>query len=128
MALGGERVRMTRQTVPVGISLAAVGIVTAMVWHLKLTSVGLGHPIFVFLPLIALIAMLYGSLPASLGALAAMACSAFFLYKPLYSFHVSNRMEVGDIVCFALLAFIGVVCTRKLMHPPARLSAIKSRG
>jgi K+-sensing histidine kinase KdpD len=116
-----------KQAVPVAVSLAVVSIVTAVLWHLKLAAAGLGHPVFVYLPLVALMAMLYGSLPAWLAAIAATACSAFFLYDPLYSFQVANRLEIGDLVCFALLASIGVKCTGKLLRPQAKISAAKSR-
>jgi hypothetical protein len=33
---------------------------------------------------------------------------------------------VGDLVCFGVLALIGVNCTGELLRPPAKVSAIKA--
>ncbi len=119
--------RMVRRAVPVAVSLAVVCLVTAVLWYLKLAGDGLLHPVFFYLLPIALLAILYGSLPALLCASAATACAAYFLYDPLYSFHVANRLEVGDLVFFVVLALIGVKCTGELLRPPANVPGAKSR-
>jgi K+-sensing histidine kinase KdpD len=59
--------------------------------------------VFFYLLPISLLTMAYGRLAALLCAAGAMLCSAFFLYDPIYSFEVANRLEVGDLVCFAVL-------------------------
>ncbi len=46
-----------------------------------------------------------------LARLRATVCAAFFLYDPLYSFYVSNPLEFGELICFALLAL-----DRRQMH------------
>jgi K+-sensing histidine kinase KdpD len=115
------------QGVPFAVSLTVVCLVTAILWYVKRSGIGPLHPVFFYLLPIALLTMLYGRLPALVCASVAMLCSAFFLYDPVYSFHVSNRLEVGDLVCFAVLALIGVQCTGELLRPPTNVSAAKSR-
>jgi K+-sensing histidine kinase KdpD len=119
-----KRMRTVRRVIPVAVSLAVVSLVTAILWYLKLAGDGLHHPVFFYLLPIALLAMFYGSAPALLCASAATACAAYFLYEPLYSFHVANRLEVGDLICFAVLALIGVKCTGELLRPPAKAPAV----
>jgi K+-sensing histidine kinase KdpD len=115
------------QAVPFAVSLTVVCLVTAILWYVKRSGIGPLHPVFFYLLPLALLTMLYGRLPALVCASVAMLCSAFFLYDPVYSFHVSNRLEVGDLVCFAVLALIGVQCTGELLRPPTNVSAAKSR-
>ena len=117
---------IVRQALGVAVSFAVVCVITAILWYLKLAAVGLHHPVFFYLLPIALVAILYGSLPAMLCAFAAIACAAFFLYDPLYSFYVSNRLEFGELVCFAILALIGVKCTAALLRPSTKVPATKS--
>ena len=118
---------MIKRAVPVAVSLAVVAVVTVILWCLKLAGDGVHHPVFFYLLPIALLAILYGSVPALLCAPAATACAAYFLYDPVYSFEVSSRLEIGDLVFFAVLALIGVKCTGELLRPPAKVPAIKSR-
>jgi K+-sensing histidine kinase KdpD len=125
VACGREkRMRMLRRAIPVAISLAVVSLVTAILWYLKLAGFGLRHPVFFYLLPIALLAMFYGSAPALLCASVATACAAYFLYDPLYSFQVANRLEIGDLICFAVLAVIAVKCTVALLRPRAKMPAV----
>jgi K+-sensing histidine kinase KdpD len=119
--------RMKIQAVPLAVSLTVVLLVTAILWYVKLSGAGPLHPVFFYLLPIALLTMLYGRLAALVCASVAMLCSAFFLYDPIYSFHVTNRLEVGDLVCFAMLALIGVQCTGELLRPQTKISAARSR-
>jgi K+-sensing histidine kinase KdpD len=118
---------MPRITVSIAASLAIVCIVTTILWYLRLGAAHLSHPVFMFLPVIALVAFFYGSLPALLCASAAAASAAFFLYSPVFSFDVANRLEVGDLICFVVLALIGVKCAVKLLQPSPQMPAPKSR-
>ena len=119
--------RMVRPAMPVAVSLAVICLVTAVLWYLKVSGGGLHHPVFFYLLPIALLAMLYGSLPALLCTPAATVCSAYFLYDPVYSLHISNSLEIGDLICFLVLAVIGVKCTHELLRPPAKIAATISR-
>jgi K+-sensing histidine kinase KdpD len=123
----GERMEMVRRAVPVAVSVAVVCLVTAILWSLKRAGDGLLHPVFFYLFPIALLAILYGSLPALLCASTATLCAAFFLYDPLYSLRVTNHLEVGDLVFFVVLALIGVKCTAELLRPPANVPDARSR-
>lgn len=111
--------RLVSRTIPIAASLVIVSLVTAVLWYLKLAGDGILHPVFFYLLPIALLAILFGSLPALLCASAATACAAYFLYDPVYSFYVTSRLEIGDLCFFVVLALIGVKCTRELRRPHA---------
>jgi len=115
------------RAVRIAVSLGIVGIATGVLVYLKLTTAGLQHPIFVYLPLIALLALALGSVAALSGAAAAIAAAAYFLYDPAYSFAIANTLEVGDLLWFALLAVIVVKCTRALSRRSGKLPQGKSR-
>ena len=119
--------RVVRGTVPVAVSLAVVSAVTAILWYVKLAAIGPHHPVFFYLLPITFVAFVYGSRPAILCAGTAIMCAAFFLYDPIYSFYVSNRLEFGELICFAVLALIGVKCAVELLRPVAKLPAVRSR-
>jgi K+-sensing histidine kinase KdpD len=108
---------IVKGAVPVAVALALVSVVTAVLWLIKLDAVGPQHLVFFYLLPTALVAVLYGSLPAMLCAVLATVCAAFFLYDPLYSFHVANPLELGELGCFAGLALIGAKCTAELLRP-----------
>ena len=114
--------------VPVTVTLAVVSAVTAVLWLVRLQAVGPQHLVFFYLLPTALVAVVYGSRPAMLCAIAAPLCAAFFLYEPLYSFSVANPLELGELVCFTGLALIGAKCTAELLRPvDGQLPAAKSR-
>ena len=119
--------RKLRRAVPIAVSLGIVCTVTGALLYFKLVMTGLHHPIFIYLPLIALVAIIYGSVPALIGASAALASAAYFLYDPVYSFAMANGLEVGDLLWFALLAVIVVKCAGVLSRPSSKLSEAKSR-
>ena len=119
--------RKARRVVRIAASLGIVGGATAVLVYLKLTDAGLHHPIFIYLPLIALLALAFGSVAALSGAAAAIAAAAYFLYDPAYSFAIANTLEVGDLLWFALLAVIVVKCTRALSRRSSKLPQTKSR-
>jgi K+-sensing histidine kinase KdpD len=123
----GERMRTVKRVLPLAVSLAVACLVTAVLWYLRLAGEGIRHPVFLYLLPIALVAILYGSRAALLCASAATACAAYFLYDPLYSFQVANRLEIGDLAFFVVLALIGVKCTEELLRPEAKAPAAKWR-
>jgi K+-sensing histidine kinase KdpD len=114
---------IVKRMVPVAVVLAVVAVITAILWSAKLAGDGAHHPVFFYLLPIALIAMLFGSMPALLCTVAAIMCAAFFLYDPIYSFYVANTLELGDLICFALLALIGSKCTIELARPAVKIAA-----
>jgi K+-sensing histidine kinase KdpD len=116
----GGRMGMMTWAMRLAVSLTVVTLLTAVLWYFKRVGVGPLHPIFFYLLPVALLTMFCGRPLALLSASLATACSAYFLYDPVYSFYVTNQLEVGDLVCFAVLALIGVHCTGELLRPPAK--------
>jgi K+-sensing histidine kinase KdpD len=106
-----------RGVLPFAVTLVVVATVTAILLYFKLAGVGPHHPVFFYLLPIAMIALLFGSGPATLFAIAAIPCGAFFLYDPIYSFQVSNPLEYGDMICFIVLALMAVKCSVELLRP-----------
>ena len=110
---------------PVAVSLAVVSAVTAILWYVKIAMLGPDHPSFLYLLPMALVAIVYGSWPALLGVFTAALCADYFLYEPLYTFDIPGRGEMGDLICFATLALMGVKCVNELFRPSAKISAPK---
>jgi K+-sensing histidine kinase KdpD len=108
---------VVKGAIPVAVSLAVVAVVTAVLWFVRITAVGPHHLVFFYLLPTAFVAVLYGSVPAMLCAIAATVSAAFFLYDPLYSFYVANARELGELLCFAGLASIGAKCAADLLRP-----------
>lgn len=113
---------LVKRAMPVAVALAIVSGVTAVLWVVKLESVGPQHLVFFYLLPTALVAVLYGSVPAMLCAIVATMCAAYFLYDPLYSFSIANPLELGELFCFAGLALIGAKCTADLLRPTGKVS------
>jgi|SRR5581483_4204344 len=124
MAFWGEdTMRYVKGAMPFAVAIAVVAATTAVLFYFKIVGFGPHHPIFLYLLPIALIAFLFGSRPATLFAIVAIFCSTFFLYDPVYSFHVANPREFGDLICFMMLALMTVKCAVELLRPvkiPAR--------
>src|SRR5580704_1014745 len=110
MSVGENRMRHLKRAVPIAVALAVVSGVTAILWLVKMSAVSPHHLVFFYLLPIALVAVLYGSWPAMLCAVAATICAAFFLYDPIYSFYVANPLEMGELAYFTALALIGAKC------------------
>jgi K+-sensing histidine kinase KdpD len=119
--------RIVKGAIPFVVSLAAVAAVTAILFYCKRAGVGPHHPIFFYLLPIAAVALVYGSGPATMFALIATVCGAFFLYDPVFSLQVDNRLEIGDLICFAVLALMAVKCTVELLRPAAKIPAVRAR-
>jgi K+-sensing histidine kinase KdpD len=116
-----------RRPVRIAVSLGTVGVATGILVYFKLTTAGVQHPIFIYLPLIALLALALGSAAAFSGAATAIAAAAYFLYDPSYSFAVAKMLEIGDLLWFGLLAVIVVKCIRALSRRARKLPPVKSR-
>jgi K+-sensing histidine kinase KdpD len=113
--------RFVKRAAPVAVSLAVVSAVTAVLWYVKLVMLGPDHPLLLYLLPMALVAIVYGSWPALLGVFTAAFCADYFLYEPLYTFDIPGRAEMGDLICFATLAVIGVKCVSELFRPAAKI-------
>ena len=118
---------LLKRAMPVAVALAIIFGVTGILWVVRLKSLGPQHLVFFYLLPTALVAALYGSLPAMVCAIAATACAAYFLYDPLYSFYVANPLELGELFCFAGLALIGAKCTADLLRPAMKMPTTNER-
>jgi K+-sensing histidine kinase KdpD len=127
LSRGDMRMRFVRGAFPFVVTLAVVALVTLALWCSRSAGFGPHHPVFVYLLPIAVVAMLYGIVPAMLCAVVAAFAAMYFLYEPIYSFRVANRLEYGDLICFTMLALIGVKCTVELLRPTAKIPTAKAR-
>jgi two-component system sensor histidine kinase KdpD len=113
---------IVKRAEPVAVALAVVAVATAVLCLVRQAVGDEQHLVFFYLLPMALVAILYGSLPAMLAAAAATVCAAFFLYDPIYSFYVSSPLDLGELICFTGLALIGAKCTADLLRPVVNLS------
>jgi K+-sensing histidine kinase KdpD len=114
--------RVIRFSLPIAISLAAVCLVTALLWHLRLAQ-SPEHLVFYYLLPTALVAICWGNLPAIASAILGALCAAFVLYDPIFSFYVSGRLQIGEFVCFAVLAALTSKCVAEILRPKAGVPA-----
>ena len=83
------------------VALAVLIVVTAILWWVKVALPGaLHHPVFFYLVPTAVLALICGVIEGALFAVAAFVCSAFFLYDPIYSFHVSDMTPLASFSGF----------------------------
>jgi len=114
---GEMRMWIVKRAEPVAVALAVVSVATAVLWMVKQSAAGEQHLVFFYLLPMALVAIVYGSLPAMICAAAATVCAAFFLYDPIYSFYIADPMGWGELICFTGLALFGAKCTADLLRP-----------
>jgi K+-sensing histidine kinase KdpD len=103
---------------PISISLAMIFAVTAVLFYFKDGQQGAQHLAFFYLLPTAFVAIVYGSVPSMLCAIAAT-LAAFPLRTDLH-FYVSDPREAGDLIFFAGTALIGAKCTADVTHPPEK--------
>jgi K+-sensing histidine kinase KdpD len=111
--------RLFKVTTPIAASLAIIFAVTVVLAYLKDAQHPAQHLVFFYLLPTAFVAMFYGSVLSMLCAIAATLVAAFFLYDPIYSLYVSNPLEIGELIIFAVTALIGAKCTADLTRPSA---------
>lgn len=116
----GKRMSVVTRAMPIAVSLTVVGAVTALLWYINLTTASPRDPLFFYVLPIIVVAIIYGRWPALLAVIAACVSADYFLYAPLYTFDMPSRVEFGDLLCFSLLALIGVKCVVELFRPTAK--------
>lgn len=109
--------RILKRAEPVVAALAAASLATAVLWLVRQALGDEPHLVFFYLLPMVLIAILYGIPSAIVCVAAASVSAAFFLYDPIYTFYVSNPLDLGELICFAGLALIGAKCTADLLRP-----------
>ena len=108
--------RVVKIAYPIAVALATVGAVTALLWYLKLT-VSPRHLVFYYLLPTALLAIFFGHLSAVVCAVLGALSAAYLLYEPVFSFYVAGNLEVGEFVCFAVLAALSNKCAADIFRP-----------
>ena len=97
--------QVVKAALPFAVAMAIISAVTAILCTVRAELVGPQHLVFFYLLPTALVAVLYGRLPAMLCAIVATICAAYFLYAPLYSFSVAKPAGSGRIILFCRLGF-----------------------
>lgn len=108
-----------KSALPVAASLAIVAVVTAILWDFKV-ALSLRHVVYFYLLPTAVVAFFWGSLAAMFAAVVAIGCAAYFLYEPMFSFYVSDPLQVGELVSFAVLALLGSKCAAEILRPETK--------
>ncbi|HXF87268.1 MAG TPA: DUF4118 domain-containing protein [Xanthobacteraceae bacterium] len=101
--------------IPALIGLFAVIVVTAIMMAYSEYFVR-DHLIFFYLLPVAGIAMIFSSTPAVVTSIIAVFGAAFFLFPPIFSFQVDERLQVVELFMFAVLAFIASKASSRLLR------------
>src|SRR6202051_690032 len=102
--LASRRILQT-EVLPLLLSLACVGLVTAVLLLLdQAVAVNL-VPIAYLIPVI-IAATQWGIWPATLASIASMAAADFFFFPPVFSFQVEDPQEVIDLLVFLAVALV----------------------
>ena len=113
--------RIFKGSIPIGMSLGVMAAVTALLWHLKVTTTGSDHLVFLYLMPVVLIAVFYTGRLAILCAALAVILGDYYLQDPLYSLANDNPLEYVDLVVFAGLAAMAIKCVRGFLQPRTKV-------
>jgi two-component system sensor histidine kinase KdpD len=100
---------------PALVGLTTVVVVTAIMMAYSDYFVR-DHLIFFYLLPIAGIAMIFSSTPAVITSTIAVFGAAFFLFPPIFSFRVEERLQVVELFMFAVLAFMASKASSRLLR------------
>jgi K+-sensing histidine kinase KdpD len=87
---------------PLSIATVLVGVTTALLLGIYLTTHS-AHLIYGYLVPITFIAVRYGSVPATVTAVASDICAAYYLYPPDFSIYITDPLQVAELTFFSLL-------------------------
>ena len=88
-----------------GASFSLVLVATAILLAVD-NYVDVPHLAFVYLMPIIFVAAKFGRVPALVALVLSSLCSAFFLYEPVFSFHIDRNEDVKELVCFCVTALL----------------------
>ena len=101
-----RRRRILQQDIlPLLLSLACVGLVTAVLLLLDQTVAVNLVPIAYLIPVIVA-ATRWGIWPATLASITSMAAADFFFFPPFFSFRVEDPQEAVDLLLFLVVALV----------------------
>jgi K+-sensing histidine kinase KdpD len=118
--------RVFKSVLPVIVSLGLILAITAVLWHINLSTASSRSLVYLYLFPVALIAALYNGRLALLCAAVAIICADLFIQKPLYSLANDNPREYGDLIYFALLAVTSIKFIRVLARPTATRTSVSA--
>ena len=107
---------IVKRLIPVAAALAVIAVVTLILWDFK-SYLSLRHLVYFYLLPTAAVAFFWGSFAAMVSAVVAVACATYFLYDPIFSFYVSDPLQVGELVSFAVLSLLGSKCASEILRP-----------
>jgi two-component system sensor histidine kinase KdpD len=87
------------------LSLLLVVAVTAILFVLN-PVLGFSRISIVYLIPVMISATRWGTVPAVITAVAAVACADFFFYPPLYTFNIDDPQNILDLALFVLVAIV----------------------
>jgi K+-sensing histidine kinase KdpD len=98
--------------IPMLIGLFAVAAITATMMKFSQYFVS-EHLIFVYLMPITAIAMYFSSTPAVITMIVSVTATSYFLFPPVFSFRIDDRLQAVELLMFAMFAFIASkACSR----------------
>jgi K+-sensing histidine kinase KdpD len=112
-----------RGAVPGAATFAIFAAMTALLVDFKI-ALSVQHLVYFYLLPTAIVAFFWGSFAALFSAVLAIMCSCYLLYDPVWSFYVADRLQVGEIVSFGVLAILSSKCTA-MLRPDGRNPATK---
>lgn len=102
-ALNFDRIR--KELPGIGWTLALVAGLTALLFAM-ISRWGVEHGSVIYLLPVVIAATRWGVIPAVIGAVCGVAASAFFFYRPLYSFRIADPQEVLNLILFVFVAVV----------------------
>jgi K+-sensing histidine kinase KdpD len=109
---------------PIGLSLAAVSLTTAILVAVD-SGAELEHLEIAYLFPTALIAVLYGSNFAFLTSCASAVTAAYFLLPPKLSLYIGNPLHIAELGFFVVVALIAGKIMALLTHETPRVTSLK---
>ena len=100
---------------PTLIGLIAVIVVTVIMMAFSDHFVR-GHLIFFYLFPITSISMYYSSTPALVTSIASVLGTSYLLFPPIFSFRISEPLQVVELLMFAIFAFIASKASSRLLR------------
>lgn len=97
--------RVRKEMIGIGLTLAMVAGVTGLVYTL-IANTGLGHGSVVYLLPVLVAAIRWGLVSAIVAAIGGVLASAYLFYPPLYTFRVTDPLEVLNLILFLIVAVI----------------------
>jgi K+-sensing histidine kinase KdpD len=100
-----SRAFLRTKVLPLLMSLACVGLVTALLMLLEQTVAANLVPIAYLIPVV-IAATQWGIWPATLASIASVAAADFFFFPPIFSFEVEDPQEVVNLLLFLVVALV----------------------